>query len=102
MKKRAYIVLFVLAILIPLGLLSESPAWGEWDNEYYKEVLGFIPTGIQNANSVNSPLGDYTLDGANSVIGYYLSAFVGIIILFTLFFILMKIFKAGRKHEQSS
>ena len=102
MKKRVYAVLFILAILIPLGLLSESPAWGEWDSEYYKEVLGFIPKGIQNANSINSPLGDYTLSGTNSIAGYYLSAFVGIVILFMLFFILMKIFKSGTRNEQSS
>jgi len=102
MKKRVYTVLFIFAILIPLGLLSEAPAWGEWDSEYYKEVLGFIPKGIQNANSINSPLGDYALGGTSSVMGYYLSAFVGIAILFMIFFILMKIFKTGSKNEQSS
>ncbi len=102
MKKRLYIVLFALAVLIPLGLLSGSPAWGEWDGAYYKKVLGFIPKGIQNAKSLNSPMSDYTLSGANSIIGYYLSAFVGIAILFVLFFVLMKIFKTKEKSEQSS
>ncbi len=102
MKKRLYMVLFGLAVLIPLGLLSGSPAWGEWDGVYYKKILGFIPKGIQNAKSLNAPLSNYTLGETNSITGYYLSAFVGIAILFVLFFVLMKIFKARGKSEQSA
>ena len=102
MKKRLYIVLFALASLIPLGLLTNSPAWGEWDSAYYKKILGFIPKGIQNANSIDSPLGDYSLNGTSDIAGYYLSAFIGIVILFIIFYVLMKIFKNGAKSEQSS
>ena len=42
MKKILYPMLIIF-ILIPLGLISENPAWAEWDNEYYQEALGFIP-----------------------------------------------------------
>ncbi|EDM24048.1 hypothetical protein [Caminibacter mediatlanticus] len=41
MKKKALIILGVLIILTPLGLLTSYDAWGEWDNEYYKQMLGF-------------------------------------------------------------
>ena len=37
MKKRIMIILGILFVLLPLGLISEYSAWGEWDNEtFYK------------------------------------------------------------------
>jgi cobalt/nickel transport protein len=102
MKKRIFIVLFGLLALIPLGLLSDAPAWGEWDSEYYSKILGFTPKGIESANSFHSPLLDYTVSGTNDVLGYYISAFVGIAILFGVYLVLMKILKSRGKSEQSS
>jgi cobalt/nickel transport protein len=102
MKKRLSIVLFSLFILIPLGLLSNSPAWAEWDDAYYEKILGFIPKGIANASGINAPLSDYNIGEMNSIIGYYLSAFIGIVMLFGVYFILMKILKRRGENEQSS
>jgi len=102
MKKRVMLILGVFALLIPLGLLTDAPAWGEWDSGYYEKILGFIPKGIQNANSFNSPFSDYTVSGTNDIAGYYISAFLGIAILFGIYLILMKIFKNRGKSEQSS
>ena len=94
MKKKVLIVLGVLMALVPLGLLTDNPAWGEWDLEYYKEKLGFIPKSMESATSVHPIIPDYEVPGLGSVSGYYISAIVGIILIFALYFILAKILRA--------
>jgi cobalt/nickel transport protein len=94
MKKKVLIVLGVLMTLVPLGLLTDNPAWGEWDLEYYKEKLGFIPKGIQNATSLHPIIPDYEISGLGSVSGYYISAIVGVVLIFIFYFILAKILRA--------
>ncbi len=93
MKKSTKIVLIILSIMViavPLGLLTDAPAWGEWDNEYYKKTLGFIPKGMEKFHSfVNPILPDYSL-GNNDVIGYYVSAIVGVILIYLVWFIIGK------------
>ena len=92
MKKSTKIVLIILSIMViavPLGLLTDAPAWGEWDNEYYKKTLGFIPKGMENANSINPIIPDYSI-GNNDVIGYYVSAIVGVILIYLVWFIVGK------------
>jgi hypothetical protein len=95
MNKRAWILLGILVALVPLGLISQSSAWGEWDNSYYQKLLGFIPKGIAHANGVEGLLPDYSLPSIGSVGGYYLSALVGIGLLLGIYFILHKWVKRG-------
>ena len=101
MKKSTKIALIILGIMIlsvPLGLLTDAPAWGEWDNEYYKKVLGFVPEGMEKFNSFIKPiLPDYSIPGHNEVIGYYASAIIGAIIIFLVWFIIGKII--AKKHN---
>lgn len=89
MKKIFYPILIVL-IFLPLGLISENPAWAEWENEYYQEILGFIPKGIENAFHVKALIPDYTITGVNEVVAYYLSGIVGIALIFGFFYFLGK------------
>ncbi len=96
MKKRIYIVLAVFTAMIPLGLLSDAPAWGEWETTYYKKILGFIPQGIANAKEIKTPLKEYSLSAFNDVVGYYFSAFIGIVIIFAVFYLLARLFRAKR------
>ena len=91
MKKMFYLLAIVL-VLAPLGLISEYPAWAEWENEYYQEALGFIPQGIENAFHVKALLPDYTLSGLNDVVAYYLSGLIGIALIFGIFYLLGKKF----------
>ncbi len=93
MKKRALIILLFFLALVPLGLLTDAPAWGEWDNEYYEKVLGFLPEGFKNASGLNPILPDYSLPHTSPVIGYYVSAIVGVVLVFAIYFILAKIIK---------
>jgi len=96
MKKKLYILLAILVVLVPLGLLTDADAWGEWDTDYYKKVLGFIPAGIlkvQSAFSFKHLLPDYSIQGGNSVVGYYLSAIVGVILIMGLYYLLFLMVK---------
>jgi len=93
MKKKVMIILGILIALVPLGLLTENPAWGEWDLEYYKEKLGFIPKGMESASAIKPIIPDYEIPGLGSVSGYYLSAIVGVLLVFLVYFILAKLLK---------
>ncbi|GAB6044482.1 hypothetical protein JCM11957_00800 [Caminibacter profundus] len=93
MKRKVLIVLGVLLALVPLGLMTDNPAWGEWDLDYYKEKLGFIPKGMESAGLVNPIIPDYEVPGLGVVSGYYISAVVGVIIVFAIYFIIAKLVK---------
>ena len=94
MNKKVKVTLIVMAIMIvavPLGLLTSAPAFGEWDPSYYKKVIGFIPQGLAHFPQLAHPLlPDYSLPGSNEVLGYYISAIVGSIIVFTILYFLGK------------
>jgi hypothetical protein len=91
--KKIYYLVFGLIVLVPLGLLSENPAWGEWDMEYYEQKLGFVPDGIANASGTTPPLPDYSVPFLGEVSGYYLSAIVGVLLVFGIFYVLKKAIK---------
>ncbi len=98
MKKKIFIVWGILFALVPIGLLTTAPAYGEWDSSYYKKLLGYVPQGMAKFKHLAHPLlPDYSLPGANDVLGYYLSALVGAILIFAVFFLIMKMF--GKKSE---
>ena len=96
MKRKVFIVLGLLIVLVPLGLLTDSSAWGEWESNYYKKILGFVPDGIKSAKGVHPILPDYSVPGLNETIGYYISAIVGLLLIFVVFYLLVKIFKRER------
>ncbi|WP_297440840.1 PDGLE domain-containing protein [Sulfurimonas sp.] len=93
MKRKVYIVLLTMIVLVPLGLITDASAWGEWENEYYKNVLGFVPKGIENAEGMKPLIPDYSIVGVNETIGYYLSAIIGLVLIFFIYFMLMKMLK---------
>jgi len=95
MKSKIFKILAVMVALVPLGLLTQNPAWGEWESEYYIKVLGYIPKGIANAKGLKAILPDYSMEGGNEVLWYYISAFVGIVLIFTIFYALAKIGKSS-------
>ncbi|PBC87385.1 cobalt/nickel transport protein [Caldicellulosiruptor bescii] len=89
--KVSIIVLFALAILTPLGLLTQNPAFGEWTEEEIKKMLGFVPEGLKRyAEVYKFDLFDgYSVKFiSNQYIGYILSALIGIGVIFVIFFLL--------------
>ncbi len=98
-KKLLYTVLGILIAFVPLGLVATSPAFGEWDPKYYKEHLGFIPEGLVKFSdklSFSHLLPDYSIPGSNDILGYYVSAIVGAVLVFVIFFALSKVFNKNK------
>ena len=84
--KYLIIPILILFILLPLGLLSQNPAWGEWGLEYFKKLLGFIPEGMEKGKEIVKPvIPDYSLEDKHPVVSYYISALVGVVIIFAIF-----------------
>ncbi len=97
-RYKIFILIVLLLLLIPLGLLTDLPAWGEWDLSFFEKTLGFIPEGIKNPPEIIKPLiPDYSLDGKNPIISYYISALIGIGVIFGIFYILKTFSKANER-----
>lgn len=89
--KFFYIIIGILILATPLGLLASGTAWGEWGAEEIKNLVGFVPKGIENGFQFNSPMPDYSGGISNEYLGYIVSALVGVIIILIIFKILGKI-----------
>lgn len=80
---RLWMVFLLLLLLTPLGLIATGSAWGEWDEETLRNLVGYVPVGILRfGEGVLKPfLPDYTLPGREGrgweVVGYVLSAVIG-------------------------
>ena len=82
----------VLVILSPLGLLlpehfKSNAAWGEWGVDGIRELVGYIPKGLEKLSGFwSAPIPDYAFKGweAKSNISlcfaYILSAGIGVLV----------------------
>jgi hypothetical protein len=87
---KLWALLVVLTIASPLGIIlpaffKAGAAWGEWNPEEIKEMLGYIPAGLQRLCSVwDSLMTDYSfrgLEGGNlfvSSLAYLFSGMIGV------------------------
>jgi hypothetical protein len=84
--------LVALMILVPLGLLAEGTAYGEWDISELQDSVGYAPAGFQqlqdSVSSIWNPiLPDYDLPSdsagtaAGATPGYYISAIIGVLVI---------------------
>ncbi len=93
-KKDIFIFLLVLVViigLVPLGLLTANPAWGEWDLSFFTQKLGVVPHGLQKLKDIYfAPVPDYSLQSLGSVAGYYFSALVGVLSVVLIFFFFVR------------
>jgi len=89
--KFFYIIIGILILATPLGLLASGTAWGEWGLEKIKNLMGFVPKGMEEGFQFNSPISDYSFGFLNEYFGYILSALVGVIIILIIFKVLGKI-----------
>jgi cobalt/nickel transport protein len=90
---RFWIGLAMLIAMSPLGLLlpahfKAGDAWGEWSGDTLKELVGYIPIGLEKLSSLwNAPLPDYALKGsqgkglAHLSLVYIVSALVGVAVV---------------------
>lgn len=95
------ILLLVLICLVPVGLLSDGTAWGEWGADEIAEVtsggsaLGYIPKGMNGGFELSVLMPDYSIEGLPEAAGYILCAVVGV----TLSILIFKIIAAGMKDK---
>jgi len=87
---KLWIGLGVLILLSPLGLLlpehfKAGAAWGEWGIDEIKELVGYIPKGLEKLAPLwNAPLPDYAFKGSEGKglshlsLAYIISAITGI------------------------
>jgi cobalt/nickel transport system permease protein len=76
------LALIVLGFATPLGLLAVGTAWGEWGADELGGMLGYVPKGLESMGDFwKAPIPDYSIHGIGDVPGYILSAFIGLIII---------------------
>ena len=85
------ILLGVLVVAVPLGLLAEDTAWGEWGADEIAEVvtagsaLGYVPYFLENGFELSVLFPDYTMSGLPDWFAYILSAIIGVALSFVIF-----------------
>jgi hypothetical protein len=98
--RKLWIALGVFVILSPLGLIATGTAFGEWGMDQLKEEIGFVPAGLSKFADLwqHVLLPDYAVPAlgtgtAGSVIGYILSAVIGVALIVSVFAFFSKIVK---------
>lgn len=88
-----YGLLIFMVMLSPLGLLASGTAWGEWGIEEISSMTGYIPKSMEKGFNFQSLMPDYAIFGTSDVVGYILSAIIGILLIFISFKIINKLRK---------
>jgi len=90
---KLWVGLGILIVLSPLGLLlpdrfKAGDAWGEWGTDGIKELVGYIPQGLEKLSSLwSAPMPDYAFKGweekglSHLSFAYIVSAVLGIAII---------------------
>ncbi len=99
----------ILILLSPLGLLlpehfKAGDAWGEWGADSIKELVGYIPRGLEQLSKLwNAPIPDYAFKGweekglPRASFAYIISAVAGIaIVVIVVLFIGKVLTKKGK------
>ena len=100
--RKLLIGLAVLAVLSPIGLylpdkLKAGDAWGEWGTDTIKELVGYVPQGLEKVSSLWHPLiPDYAFKGweekgmGHLSVAYVFSAILGIALCIGAVFVIGK------------
>jgi hypothetical protein len=87
---KLWIGLAILIALSPLGLIlpehfKAGTAWGEWGADEMRELIGYIPHGLERLSALwSAPIPDYAFRGWEEKglsylsVGYVISAILGI------------------------
>ena len=108
-QKKLWIGLGIMALISPLGLIlpdkfKAADAWGEWSAESLKEMLGFVPRGLQRLSDFwSAPLPDYSFGAEHAspavqFLAYIVSGLLGIGLVVGMVVLIRK-FLLNRKDE---
>ncbi len=97
---KLWIGLVILCLLTPIGLLASGDAWGEWGNDAFTTMIGFIPKGLARFSDLwHAPFADYTVSGTGDYTGYILSAFGGILLVLLITWGTGKLLEGNNNHK---
>lgn len=97
-----------MALLTPIGIylpqmLGAGDAWGEWGTDTIKELIGYVPAGLQRLADIwKAPVPDYSLGGESASMGikalsYILSALIGFAAVAAAVFIIARLVRRNGK-----
>jgi cobalt/nickel transport protein len=82
LQKKILIILILLCLVTPVGILlpayfNTGNAWGEWSAQTVKELVGYVPKGLEKYSDVwKAPLSDYSINKEDKSIvhqsGYFI------------------------------
>lgn len=90
---KLWIGILILIFLAPLGIFlpqhfKSGDAWGEWGADTIKELVGYIPQGLEKLSNIwKAPIPDYAFKGweekglGSASFAYMASAIIGILVV---------------------
>ena len=97
------VLLGILICAVPLGLLAEGTAWGEWGaDEIVSTGAGFTPKGMLHGIDFSSLIPDYSMKGLPDWFGYILSAAIGAAVLIIVFRVISSIASKRVRHDRAA
>ena len=109
-QKRLWTGIGIMALISPIGIIlpekfKAGDAWGEWGPDKIKEMLGYVPTGLEKLSGLwNSPLPDYGFGEGSApaaqYIGYIVSGLLGVALAGLIVILLSKILLKNLKNGQ--
>lgn len=106
---KLWLGILVLALLAPLGLIlperfKAGAAWGEWNTEEVRQLVGYVPQKLQKLSGLwNAPLPDYAFRGGEAKgilhlsFAYIVSTAAGIVLTVLLTLLIGKLM-AGKEN----
>jgi len=101
--KKIWLIIGVMVLISPIGLIlpevaKAGAAWGEWGSVEIKELVGYVPNGLEKLASIwNPPLPDYAFRGWEEKgigflsVSYIVSAVIGVMLIAGVMYIIGKI-----------
>lgn len=110
-QKKLWIGMGIMALLTPIGLilpkmLGSGQAWGEWGTETVREMLGYVPKGLEKLSRLwRAPLADYGSRGGKTApvvdyAAYIASGLLGIILAGLVLFLIRRMLLRNSTHER--
>ncbi|KAF0181017.1 MAG: cobalamin biosynthesis protein [Nitrospirae bacterium] len=107
-QKKLWTGLVVMALLSPIGIFlpnffNAEDAWGEWSAEKLKELIGYVPAGLEKlADLWKAPIPDYNPGGegasmAAQAVWYVVSGLIGILLVAGAVYLLARLLQ---RHEK--